>query len=203
MQYTHKHLTPPHASAPGTGFGFLAGAALRIILVIGFIWAPQVMAATLYKWRDANGRLQITDDPPPEGIAPLEVITHNPIPETAVKKSKSAPPGNNATRKDGEELQRRCQLIADSRRLADQARGMAISEKERSGEITRKLSQLRERTRFDDDEYDDFKDEILELEERARLAQSAARQADLMARQSELLKRTAELLAAGKCPDDY
>jgi hypothetical protein len=93
------------------------------------------MAATLYKWRDAGGRLQISDDPP--------------------------------------------------------------------GEIMRKLAQLRERTRFDDDEYDHFKDEILELEERARLVRSSARQADLMTRQAELLKRTVESLAAGKCPNDY
>lgn len=174
-----------------------------LLVLAGILWSGPGGAAVLYKWQDASGKLHITDDPPPEGTTALEIIEQAPAPAGEVEKPEKPATGKEAPAENEAQRQSRCRLIAESQRLAAQARSMEASERRRSEKVTRRLAELRERTRFDEDEYDDFKDEIQELEEKARLMQLAVRQADLLARQAELLGRMGESLVAGKCPEGF
>jgi hypothetical protein len=176
---------------------------VALLVVAGIAWTGPAGAAFLYKWQDAGGRLHITDEPPPEGIAPVEIIEQALSPDAGRQPPEKPSTGSDGSGEKEAQRQLRCRLIADSRRLAAQARNMETSERRRSEKVARRLVELRERTRFDEDEYDDFKDEIRELEEKARLMQLTARQADLLARQADLIGRMGESLVAGDCPEDY
>jgi hypothetical protein len=83
-----------------------------------------------------------------------------------------------------------------------QAQEVAVAVRERAEEARQKARDLRERIGFDDEEMEDRKYDLIELEKKARRAELFAEQAELDVRLAELQVTMAELETEGRCEDE-
>lgn len=108
----------------------MTGRSLRHALLAAALLAATPAGAQLYKWTDANGRVQYSDRPPPAGrkadtvsTANVSTVTGNPAP--AAQSGASAEPKSAADREqdfrkrraEQEEAQKKQQKLAEEQRV--------------------------------------------------------------------------------------
>jgi hypothetical protein len=153
-------------------------------------------AASVYVWTDKEGRIHITDQPPAKGAKLRDVIEYKPQPAEPLLPSET----EKAESQDKEAL---CRNVCLARRNLRKTKSVALAVRQRAEKARLKVRDLRERIGFDDDEMDDFKDDLKQLEEKATLAEMFAQQAELDVQVAELQVKLAESETDADCDGGY
>jgi len=169
---------------------------IYFIMILGSICliASGSPAASIFMWTDENGRMHITDQPPPNGGMVRDIIEYKPGP---------APQPAPLRRSDAAETKNRekakCRNVFKARQNLLKTQTIAAAVRQRAEEARDEVQELRNRIGFDDDRRDNFKDDLKRLEENAGRAKMSAQQAELDVQVSELQGKLAELEARGQC----
>ena len=159
--------------------------------------APQ--AASVYLWTDANGRMHITEGPPPEGGKVRDMFEYEP--RSRPEPVEPSPPSQAAESADSAQ-ETECRDVFAARRNLREKKMMAAAVRRRAAEARDKVKDLQNRIGFDDDRRDDFKDDLKQLEQNARRAEMFSEQAGLEVKVAELQVKLAEYEAGGPCSDE-
>ncbi|MGD1970002.1 MAG: DUF4124 domain-containing protein [Desulfobacterales bacterium] len=168
------------------------------VILLSGLWlaatAPQ--AASVYLWTDDNGRLHITDGPPPEGSKLRDTFEYEPRsqPESAVPSSPSE-----IAEPESRDKEAQCRNVFEAHRNLRKTKSLAAAVRQRAEEARDKVKDLRDRIGFDDDRRDDFKDDLKRLEQSAHQAEMFAEQAALDVQVAELQVKLAETEAGEPC----
>jgi uncharacterized membrane protein len=178
--------------------------ALRFLIASTLIlaaasWPAPARGAELYKWKDADGKLHVTETPPPAHGRLQEIIEYDPAPPSRPPAAESAGVPETSPTAGETERRRRCRLVSEAREIAGRARSVHRSAKEDAERARQEAADLRDRVGFDDEELDDFKDDIRRLEEKARRAELRSQLAGIQADSAELQSKLIEALLEEDC----
>lgn len=166
-----------------------------IILLFICFWPLQLFAATLYLWTDGQGKMHITEKAPSDRHRIVDTMEYDPQPAQKAAPAPPAPEEQQKSRLD----EKRCRLAAEARRIARDARAAAEAAHTRAKKIRQQAQDLKTRVGYDDELLDDYKDDIRQLESRAKRAEQFAEQAAIQAREADLKARRAKLEAGSDC----
>jgi hypothetical protein len=172
--------------------------ASTVILAAIYESAP-ARGAELYKWKDADGKLHVTESSPPSHGRLQEIIEYEPAAPSRPSTAETAGVPETSPTVGETDRRQRCRLVSEARKIADRARSIHHSAKERAEQARQEAADLRDRVGFDDEELDDFKDDIRRLEEKARRAELRSQLAGIQADSAELHSKLIEALLEEEC----
>ena len=152
-------------------------------------------AASIHLWTDEDGRMDITDQPPPNGGMVRDIIEYKPGPApqpVPLRRSGAAETKNREEAK--------CRDVFKARQNLRKTQTIAAAVLQRAEEEAREEEQeLRNRIGFDGDRRNNFKDDLKRLEENAGRKQIFAQQAELDVQVAELQVKLDEMEAGDQC----
>lgn len=163
-----------------------------IWIMFSFVMTAELVADTVYTWTDENGKLHITQDPPPQKAKLKDTIEYEPQPAKVDLESKRLP----ETRTAAELQKQRTDEVLEARAQAEKAREaaeIAAAKAEEATRMAKEYSESNNPSKVMQQTYDYQMEQAIEAakaaEERAGIAEEKAidaeKKADLAEEQAK------------------
>ena len=170
---------------------FLAG----IWIISSFVMTADLAADTVYTWTDENGKLHITQDPPPKEAKLKETVDYQPQPQKADLESED----RKETGAEAELKNQKLDEVQKARAEAEKAKKAAEIARDKAEEVTRMAKEYGEsnnQNKVTQQTYEFQMEKSIEdakaAEERARIAEEKAIDAEKEAKLAEEQVRPAD-----------